>query len=256
MPTNYNLIHDRIHHDLTFLQVEPAGDTSPQPSPLKGEGATEPPLVIVLHGLRSIKENYLKTSYRFAQRGFRAVAMDLRQHGERDHAGDRDAHLEAAYVPTMLAIIEKSVADIGAVIDHFGAAKAAIHGVSLGGIITFAALLAEPRLTVAAVAMGTPDWAGMLKTIGLTPEHPQFAFIEAASPLARATAIAPRPLLMLHGTVDETVPVNGVRKLRQKLAPLYAETPERLELVEYEELGHHYTDDMIHRSVDWVEHFL
>src|SRR3569833_355689 len=98
MATSYNLIHDKIGDDLTFIQVEPAG-------------GGEFPLVVVLHGLRSIKENYLETCYRFAQRGFRAVSMDLRMHGERPMADARDANLENAYVPTMLGIIEKSVAD-------------------------------------------------------------------------------------------------------------------------------------------------
>lgn len=243
MPTTYNLIHDKIGDDLAFVQVEPAvgGDL---------------PLVVVLHGLRSTKENYLETSYRLAQRGFRAVAMDLRMHGERAMADVRDANLESAYVPTMLGIIEKSVGDVAAVISHFGASKAAIHGISLGGVISFAALLADPRIQVAAIAMGTPDWGGMLEMMGLTRAHPMFDMVDAMSPLSRASAIATRPLLMLHGDIDETVPIDGVRKLRQKLEPLYVEHAGLLELVEYEGLGHHYSDDMIRRSVDWVERYL
>jgi len=243
MATSYNLIHDKIGDDLTFIQVEPST-------------TVDLPLVIVLHGLRSSKENYLETSYRLAQRGFRAVTMDLRMHGERDLADVRDANLEASYVQTMLGIIEKSVGDVATVVSHFGAQKAAIHGISLGGVISFAALLADPRIQVAAVAMGTPDWGGMLEMMGLTRQHPMFDTIDAMSPLSRASAIATRPLLMLHGDVDETVPIDGVRKLRQKLEPLYREKAELLELVEYEGHGHHYTGDMIDRSVSWVERYL
>jgi len=116
--------------------------------------------------------------------------------------------------------------------------------------------LADPRIQVAAIAMGTPDWGGMLEMMGLTRAHPMFDMVDAMSPLSRASAIATRPLLMLHGDIDETVPIDGVRKLRQKLEPLYVENATLLELVEYEGLGHHYSDDMIRRSVDWVERYL
>ena len=66
----------------------------------------------------------------------------------------------------------------------------------------------------------------------------------------------PAALLMLHGDEDEVIPISGVRKLRDALAPRYAEAPERLELVVYREHGHRYTDDMLRRSVAWTQRFL
>jgi hypothetical protein len=246
MATTYNLIHDRIHHDLTFLRLDPAN----------ANDDADIPLVIVLHGLRSVKESVLETCYNYARAGYRAIAPDLRLHGERDHADTRDARLEDSYVQTMLTIIEKSVADISALVDHFGASKAAIHGISLGGIISFSALLADPRLAVATIAMGSPDWGGLLEMMGVPRDHPQFHMVEAYSPLAKAEGIAPRAVLMMHGDLDDVVPIQGARALRKKLEPLYAEHPHLLELVEYEGVGHIYTDDMIKRSVSWVERYL
>lgn len=245
MATSYRLVHDRIQHDLIFFRMEPEGPED-----------AERPLVILLHGLRSDKESVLEPCYHFARRGFRAVAPDLRFHGERDHADTREERLQDSYVPTMLAIIQKTVADVSAIVDHFGASKAALHGVSMGGIVTFASLLVEPRIAAASVAMGSPDWAGMLATKGITRDHPQFPLIESYSPLAHAASMAPRALLMLHGELDETVPIEGVRRLKAKLDPLYRDQPDRLELVEYPDLGHYYTDDMMHRSVSWVERYL
>jgi pimeloyl-ACP methyl ester carboxylesterase len=242
--SSYNLTAHRIGHDLAFIELAPQ-DAGPST-----------PLVICLHGLRSEKENILKPCYHFARRGMRALAMDLRLHGERDHAGDLDRRLEDEYVRTMLSVIEKSVGDISALIDHFGAPKAAIHGISLGGVVAFSALLADPRLTVASIAMGNPDWGALLDAMGIPAEHPQYAIVHALSPLTRAAEIPPRALLMLHGDMDERVPIDGVLALRDKLLPLYAADPERMQLVIYEGLGHAYQDDMILRSVDWIERFL
>jgi pimeloyl-ACP methyl ester carboxylesterase len=247
MPSStYTLTTHRIDPDLSFIELSPR-DAGPST-----------PLVVCLHGLRSEKENSLKTCYRFAQRGVRAVAMDLRMHGERDGARALADRLEDQYIPTMLSVIEKSVTDISALIDHFGAATAAVHGYSLGGVVAFSALLAEPRLTVATVAMGNPDWGGLLEAMDVPAGDPRHALICALSPLTRAEQFPPRALLMLHGDMDEVVRIDGVLALRDKLLPLYAAAamPERMELVVYEGLGHVYLDDMIIRAVDWVERFL
>ena len=132
-----------------------------------------------------------------------------------------------------------------------------MHGVSLGGYITFAALLAEPRIRVAAVAMGSPDWLGGLRARGLGPGHPGYDMAALANPLDLAPAhYPPRPLLMLHGDADDVVPVQGVRALYERLQPLYKSAPERLALTVFPGLGHSYTDDMVAQSVAWTQKFL
>lgn len=68
--------------------------------------------------------------------------------------------------------------------------------------------------------------------------------------------IPPRPLLMLHGAQDAVVPVGGVIELEEHLRPAYAAFPERLRLRVFPELGHHYTDEMLSLSADWMERYL
>ncbi len=217
----------------------------------------EAPLVLVLHGLGSSKEKILPTLYAFAQRGFRVAAPDARQHGERPDAAGREERMAASYVATMYEIFTGTARDVSALLDHLGAAQAAVHGISLGGYITFSALLTEPRLTVASVAMGSPDWLGPLRALGVDLRQPAFAPLLQQHPLDQAVTSYPaRPLLMLHGTEDDVVPVDGVEALDVRLRPLYAETPERLKLVLYPGLGHVYTPDMLERSIAWTEQFL
>lgn len=219
--------------------------------------APDAPLVIVLHGLGGSKEKMLPGLYEFARSGCRAVAFDVRLHGERSDAPARETLLGADYFGTTADMIEGTAQDISRLIDHFGAERAAVHGISLGGYISFAALLAEPRLHTASVAMGSPDWVGPLQRFGLGPGHPAYDRAVLLNPLDMLPqTLPPRPLLMLHGAADEVVSPGGVIALERKLRPLYAAHPERLALELYPGHGHSYSDEMLRRSVEWVGKFL
>ncbi len=245
MPETYALTHERHTGDVPCLIA--ARDGLPP----------DAPLVFVLHGLGSHKEKMLAVLYEFARLGCRAVAPDARLHGERTDTAERETRLQTDYLGTMAAMIEETARDLSRLLDHFAPSRAAVHGISLGGYITFAALLADPRLSVAAVAMGSPDWLGPLRRWGLGPGHPAFDRVAALNPLDFAPQVVPpRPLLMLHGATDEVVAVDGVVALEQRLRPLYAAHPERLRLHVYSDLGHHYTDDMMEQSVAWIARFL
>ena len=142
-------------------------------------------------------------------------------------------------------------------LDAVGADRAAVHGISIGGYSAFAALLTEPRLQAASVAIGSPDWAGPMRSFGLGPGNPYYDRAVSSSPLALLPAVLPpRPLLMQHGTLDETVSADGVIALEEALRPLYADAPERLHLELYPGLGHVYTDGMERRAVEWITRFM
>ncbi len=221
------------------------------------DSGADAPTVLVLHGLGRAKEHMLPTMYAFAQAGYQAVAFDARLHGERPSAEDRDMRLQAAYVPTLYEMIAGTAQDIPLVLDALGVPQAAIHGVSLGGYIAFAALVHEPRLAVASVAMGSPDWLEGMRALGMGPGHPIYDQTALGNPLARAAATyPPRPLLMLHGDQDDVVSVQGVRSLHENLLPAYQDAPETLELTIYPGLGHRYTDEMVEQSVAWTQRFL
>ena len=244
MPERYTLSHEWPAEDLPMLTV--SRDNLP----------LDAPLVIVLHGLGGSKEKMLPALYEFARAGNRAVALDSRLHGERPDAGAREARLGSDYFGTTAEIIERTAQDVTCLLDHLGASRAAVHGISLGGYITFAALLIEPRLYAASVAMGSPDWVGPLRRFGLGPGHPAYDRAVGLNPLdLLPKTLPPRPLLMLHGAADEVVSPDGVIALERKLRSLYANHPERLALELYPDHGHSYSDAMLRRSVEWVKRF-
>lgn len=244
MAQTYTLTLDHAADDLPFLMVSPSG-------------VSDAPVVLLLHGLGGRKENYLPSLYAFARQGFCAVAPDARLHGEREGAEERDRRLQAGYLPTLFEIVNGSAADVSVLLNHLGATRAAVHGVSLGGYVAFAALVFEPRLAVASVAMGSPDWLEGLDAVGLVPGHPAYDLAARLNPLDQAAqTYPPRPLLLLHGDQDEVVSIEGVRALYSRLRPAYAEMPERLELKTYPGLGHHYTEDMHERTLAWITRFM
>ena len=245
MSQTYTLTAEHIDGALPCLAVAQTGLDS------------SAPLVLLLHGLGGHKEKMLPALYGFARRGYRAVAADVRMHGERSDAAEREARLQAGSLNTLSDIIEGTAEDVSRLLDHFGSDEAAIHGISLGGYVTFAALLADPRLRVASVAMGSPDWLTPLRRSGLGPGHPAYDRAAQSNPLDLAELLyPPRPLLLLHGTADDVVSPEGVIALERSLRPHYADQPERLELHLYPDSGHHYTDDMLERTASWFARFL
>lgn len=245
MPEHYSLSEAWLSEDLPTLTAAREGL------------AADAPLVLVQHPLGSRKEKMLPGLLAFARAGCRAVAMDAQWHGERPRAEEREARLQTDFFGTTAAMIEGTARDLSRLLDALGADRAAIHGISLGGYITFAALLTEPRLVAASVAIGSPDWSAPIRAYGLGPGNPLYDRAVAASPLGLLPAVLPpRPLLMQHGTSDETVSVDGVIALELSLRPLYAATPERLSLELYPGLGHVYPDEMERRAVEWIGRFI
>ena len=245
MPDNYILSEEWLANDLPTLTVT------------RADFAADAPLVVVLHPLGSRKEKMLPGLLAFARAGCRAVAIDARLHGERPDAGERDARLQTDFFGTSATIIEGTAHDMTRLLDALGAHRAAVHGISIGGYSAFAALLTEPRLQAASVAIGSPDWAGPMRSFGLGPGNPYYDRAATSSPLALLPAVLPpRPLLMQHGTLDETVSVDGVIALEKALRPLYADAPERLHLELYPGLGHVYPDSMEQRAVEWITRFM
>ena len=84
------------------------------------------PPVLMLHGWGQTRHAWGRTLTRLADRGFRAISLDLRGHGESDWAADGD-YTTDAYVRDLHAVIEQ--------ID----AVPALVGASLGGITCLAA---------------------------------------------------------------------------------------------------------------------
>ena len=107
--------------------------------------------VMLVHGFTGAKEDFTDFLEPLAERGWHAVAPDLRGHGTSDHPGDEESY--------SLAIM---AADLLALADALGCGSFVLLGHSMGGIVAQQLLLAHPERVRALVLMDTThgpiDW--------------------------------------------------------------------------------------------------
>ena len=210
------------------------------------------PVVVALHGTGGNKESMVELCNKFAERGFIAVAIDARYHGERragkgleDYyaaiarawhgSGEHPLYYDTAWDVTRLV-------DYLQTRDDVAANRIGLMGISKGGVETYFIAAADPRIAVAVPCIGMQsfdwalknnDWQGRIATI-----QPAFNQIAKNAGVAKPDSafvknfydrvvpgidtqfdgpqmmrlIAPRPLLVINGDSDEHTPLPGVNE--------------------------------------------
>jgi dipeptidyl aminopeptidase/acylaminoacyl peptidase len=211
--------------------------------------AARPPLVLLLPGLDSAKEEFFHWENVFLARGMATLSLDGPGQGETGWTTHIRPDYEVAVAAALDHLRDRGDLDLGRV----GAA-----GVSLGGYYAPRAAAFEPRLR-AAVAIGGPYnfgecWAGL-------PELTREAFAHHAGAADQAEAerlagrldlgpVLPRlrqPLLVIFGRLDRLIPWPQAERVA-------AEAPDA-ELVLFED-GNHVCNNLPYRSrplaADWL----
>lgn len=187
------------------------------PPPNDSDGAT----LIFVHGYGGNRSGLLPQAALLAEQGYGALLMDLRNHG--DSAGDR----------TTFGWLE--VRDVQGALDYLlvrpevNASRIGVIGESLGASTAIRAAALEPdlRAVVAQAAFSSLEdnvAEGVQRLTGL-PAFPfaplilYFAEQEAGGriglvrPVEEIGAIAPRPILLMHGTRDPLIDASNSRRL-------------------------------------------
>lgn len=210
------------------------------------------PVVIALHGTGGAKSDEIGLLRELAQRGFIAVAIDGRYHGERTKAGKGTVVYEQAIVRAWNEQREHpfyydTVWDVMRLIDYLqtrddvDAARIGLYGVSKGGIETYLAAAADPRVAVAIPCIGLEsfrwaldhnDWQTRIGTIqnafNTVAEEAHVAWPDAefvrqfyalvvpgidgefVGP-SMVRLIAPRPVMAINGDSDDHTPLPGLQ---------------------------------------------
>jgi hypothetical protein len=213
--------------------------------------------ILYYHGFSGNKERCEPYLTALAEIGFLAVSLDAVGHGERRRADfdvifndERwDADFEATETD-FLKLIDDTAAEVPAVLDDLVARgwarpdRTGVCGRSLGGNISYAAVLADRRLRAAVSVVGSPEWT--LPRAHSPHHHPDRFF--------------PAAILSQNAEHDEYVPAGPVRDFHARLETWYAREPERIAYVEYPGVGHFLTPelnaDSCRRLVAWFERWL
>jgi len=259
------------------------------------KGAARHPATIVLHGTGGKKEGELPILKRLANAGFVAVSIDGRFHGERGNSASYNAAIAKAFseggshpfyydtVWDVLRLVDYLQGRPDVNTQHIG-----LMGISKGGIETWLAAAADPRIAVAIPCISLQSfqwglendgWHGRVGTVKTAFEAaaksegidtPDAAFVrrfydrlipgihdrfDAPNML---TLIAPRPLLAISGENDPINPLPGVRLCEKAADEAYKEAhaTDKFKLIIEPKAGHTVTPESQTAAAEWFEKWL
>ncbi len=251
------------------------------------------PAVVALHGLGGTKEGMVGLMEELARRGYLALAIDARWHGERG-PGLQAAMIRAYRGRGGHPYVFDTVADLFRALDYLQSRpdvdpeRLGMTGISMGGQETWIAAALDPRVKVAVPMIGVNSFAWTLAhdrwraRAALLPQVYEAARADLGEPAVDARVyrsvwerltpglldrfdgprllplIAPRPLLVLNGETDPLVPVEAARLAADSARRAYAAAgvAERFRFEVAPGVGHAVTTDERRLALDWFDRWL
>jgi dienelactone hydrolase len=261
------------------------------------------PVVIALHGTGGGKESQLALLDELAHEGFIGVAIDGRYHGARTKAGKGGAEYSAA----ILRAYHESPSghsehpfffdtawDVMRLIDYLSTRddvdpkRIGLIGFSKGGIETYLAAAADPRIAVAVPCIGVQSfrwalehnaWKSRIETIQSAFDaaakeenqtQPDASFVHSfygrVAPgidgvfdgPAMLPLIAPRPLLTINGEIDARTPSAGLNLCLDAARAAYkaAHASDKFVAVIQPNTGHKVNPDAMKTAHEWFIRWL
>ncbi|AEE97002.1 alpha/beta hydrolase family protein [Mahella australiensis] len=246
-------------NDITFLEVS------------ADDGKSNKPIVIIVHGWSARKENMLFHAYLLAQSGFFVIAPDAYGHGERKTDAPNNP------LSALMNAVTITVNDINTLIDNYvndgrvDITHIGLAGASMGGIITYSYIIKKDRRVKAAVplistpdilaALNSPNKEALFKAAGINP-HDNGSNLDEILKMAESLQPAKYyqnmnglPLLILNGTADPLIDIEGVRKFYNFMKSIYYDA-DTIQMIEYPGVGHAVNFNMVQDMIQWFERYL
>jgi dienelactone hydrolase len=257
------------------------------------------PVVIALHGTGGSTANMLALCRKLADAGFIAVAIDGRYHGERITTGKGTAQYHDAIVRAWRGSGEHplyydTVWDVMRLVDYLATRadvdtnRIGLIGISKGGIETYLAAAADPRIAVAVPCIGVQsfswalkhnDWQGRIATVqpafdaiakdgGVTKLNSAFVkkFYARVVPGIDSefdgpkmlALIAPRPLLVINSDSDNHTPLPGVIECTNAAQKVYAadKAENNFAVIIQKNTGHQVKPKSERAAIEWFVKWL
>lgn len=266
---------------------------------MRGSGEGPRPVVIALHGTGGTKESQTGLLTKLAGKGFVAVAIDGRFHGERTSARSGSAEYSQAILRTYRTgkghpFLFDTVRDVLRLVDYLemrpdvDPRRVGLIGFSKGGMETYLAAAADPRISVAIPCIGVQSfrwaldnnsWQSRVGTFraavdkaaqdeGVSKVDGNFIrkFYDRVAPgiysefdgPAMLPLIAPRPLLVINGDSDARTPLPGLMECAAAAQKAYsdASAQDRLILRIQESTGHQVRPAALEEAIAWFVRWL
>ncbi|XVF48577.1 hypothetical protein PTKIN_Ptkin03bG0201700 [Pterospermum kingtungense] len=254
------------------------------------------PAVVFLHSTHKCKEWLRPLLEAYASRGYVAIGVDSRYHGERASrlTTYRDALVSSWKNGDTMPFIFDTVWDLIKLADYLtqrediDPTRIGITGESLGGMHAWFAAFADTRYAVAAPVIGVQGfrwaidndkWKARVNSIKAVFEEAKIdlgkkeidkevvekVWDRIAPGLAShfdapntIPAIAPRPLLIVNGAEDARCPMDGLEIPNTRACKAYEEVncSDEFKLIAEPGIGHQMTPLMVKETSDWFDRFL
>ncbi|CAA7397363.1 unnamed protein product [Spirodela intermedia] len=263
---------------------------------LKESEEKKRPAIVFLHSSYKTKEWVRPLLEAYASRGYIAVAIDARYHGQRASSVTTyiDALISAWKNGDTMPFLFDTVWDLIKLGDYLSQredvdpARIGITGESLGGMHAWLAAAADTRYSVVVPIIGVQGfgWAVDNDRWQARANSIRSLFEEARKDIGKSEidkevvqkvwdriapgltsrfdsahtipAIAPRPLLIINGAEDPRCPLAGLSDVVSRATEAYerADLLENFKLIAEYEIGHQMTPDMVKAASDWFDQFL
>ncbi|XP_020536394.1 putative esterase YitV isoform X2 [Jatropha curcas] len=254
------------------------------------------PAIVFLHRTNTCKEWLRPLLEAYASRGYVAIAIDSRYHGERAKTKTtyQDALVSSWRIGDTMPFIFDTVWDLIKLADYLtqrediDPKRIGITGESLGGMHAWFAAAADTRYAVVVPIIGVqgfrwaidnnrwqarvnsirPVFEEAQKDLGKTEidkEVVEKVWDRIAPGIASKfdspytiPAIAPRPLLILNGAKDQRCPIAGLEIPKSRACKAYEEANslDKFEVVSESGIWHQVTPTMVNEASDWFDKFL
>ncbi|XP_010454911.1 PREDICTED: uncharacterized protein LOC104736592 [Camelina sativa] len=260
---------------------------------LKKSSEQRRPAIVFMHGGTTNKEWLRPWLEAYASRGYVAIGLDSRYHGERAYnckTAMIDALISSWKNGNTMPFIFDTVWDLIKLAeyltkrDDIDPKRIGITGISLGGMQAWFAAAADTRYSVAVPLIGVQgfrwaidnDVSPVLKPLFeearidlgknvIDKEVVDKVWNRIAPGLASKfdspyslPVIAPRPLYILNGAMDPGAPLGGLEVPLKRAEKAYRKTgsPGNFKFKAEDGVGHEVTSFMIKESSDWFDKFL
>ncbi|CAH8353492.1 unnamed protein product [Eruca vesicaria subsp. sativa] len=262
---------------------------------LKEKSVERRPAVVFMHSSNANKESLRPLLEAYASRGYVAIGLDSRYHGERadSKTAYQDALISSWKHGNTMPFIYDTVWDLIKLAEYLthqrkdiDPQRIGITGISLGGMHAWFAAAVDTRYSVAVSLIGVQGFrwaidndAWQARVDSLKPlfekaridmgkskidkEVVEKVWDRIAPGLASkfdapysVPVIAPRPLYLLNGAEDPRCPLGGLVVPVKRAKKAYKKTPGNFKFVAEDGVGHTVTSFMIKETSDWFDKFL
>ena len=223
------------------------------------------PLIILIHGFSSKKEDMLSFGLEFAKEGYYTCMIDAYNHGELNF---KKLEITNLVLKDILTIYDETINSINVLIDSYkrneliDIDQVGLFGTSMGGTIILKYLTDnyKENIKVAIPVITTAIWSNIIQIVidnlentdNLNPDDQKFLNDKDKNHILNK--IKKIPMLLLNGDNDELIPIKKVLYDYNQLKKLYF-NKETINLISYPGLGHQVNMDMIKESKLWFKRF-